>query len=318
MVYKYIFLFFMFFLLSSCGSFFEPSDVLSRVRTTQTEKPPSSDNDYLSANIGILKYVPSGAFQRDSTNSDISFVSAFRMSAFDITRIEFTSITGLPDPSDTGSSTGINDPVQMVSWYQAVYFCNMLSMKEGLTPIYTINNSTDPADWLSVNGGMIPTNINVLWQSISADWSADGYRLPTEMEWTWADMGADTSAPGQLNTIGYLKAFAGSTGNNCLLGYAWIEDNSSGTTHPVGTKLPNELGLYDMSGNVNQWLWDWYRDIPGGALTNYSEAGASGLRVYRGGCWDYPSESATISRYYLDYNIPYLSFNDVGFRVVRH
>ena len=112
-----------------------------------------------------------------------------------------------------------------------------------------------PIDWEALAYGSIPTASDADWNAATADWDADGYRLPTEMEWMWAAMGADQDAqPGAMqdgvNVSGYDKDFAGDDGSNSIDDYAWYDDNSSSTTHPVGTKLPNELGLHDMSGNV--------------------------------------------------------------------
>jgi len=93
--------------------------------------------------------VPAGTFQRYAIAADKSTVSAFSMSETQIIRAQWTALTGLPDPSDTACSTGTNDPVQSVNWFQALVFCNQLSLREGLTPIYTISGSTDPDDWMT-------------------------------------------------------------------------------------------------------------------------------------------------------------------------
>ena len=262
--------------------------------------------------------VPAGTFQRDATPTNTSTVSAFHMSNQDITRSLFTAVTGLPDPSDTTVSTGISDPVQMASWYHALVFCNKLSMLEALTPVYTINGSTNPAVWIAANGGAVPTMSNAYWDAAIADWNATGYRLPTEMEWMWAAMGA-TSGYGYTSgtyTTGYAKAFAGSNGSNAIADYAWTSENSSNTTHPVGTKLPNELGLYDMSGNVWEWLWDLYADpYPSGDLSNYSGAASGTERTGHGGSWFNDASFAKVA--YRAHTGSFNQDNYVGFRVVR-
>ncbi len=267
----------------------------------------SFSSDYVSAMI----LVPAGTFQYDGTPGDTNRISSsFHISEYDITRAEFSNVMGF-DPSDTNFSTGKDDPVQMVNWYQALVFCNKLSMYEGLAPVYTIGGSTDPAVW-----GVVPTSDNAVWDAVTANWSAGGYRLPTDMEWMWAAMGADTANPGQINTTGCLKIFAGSTGSNNVDNYAWTTDNSSNTTHPVGSKLPNELGLYDMSGNVWQWCWDWYASYPGGALTDYKGAASSALRVLHGSCLAGPaSDAAIVKRGNVQPSFQNLI---AGFRVVRH
>ena len=185
-----------------------------------SDSVPAS-NDYTSANIGTLKYVPAGSFQRDDMSTNISTVtSGFRMSKYEITRAQFLAIMKF-DPSDSKYSTGTSDPVQKVNWYHAIAFCNKLSIAEGLTPVYTISGSTNPDDW-----GAVPTSINVTWDAAIADWTANGYRLPTEMEWMWAAMGA-TSGSGYTSPTyltGYLKLFAGGNGTSPTGDYAWYRE----------------------------------------------------------------------------------------------
>ncbi len=253
----------------------------------------NSSNEFKSPNIGLMKYVPGGTFQIGSDPKNTSKVSAFFMSEKEITREQFKRIMGY-DPSATYNSTGQQDPVQRVNWYSALVFCNKLSMLEGLTPVYTIKDSTD---WSSV-----PT--------VTANWDVNGYRLPTEMEWMWAAMGAVNG------TTGYTKAFAGSNGTNDIGDYAWAGWNSGSTTHPVGTKQPNELGLYDMSGNVWEWCWDWWtKNYPSGSTTNYKGAASGDDRVKRGGSWRSGASDASVAYRFNDH--PSTLRSSVGFRVVR-
>jgi formylglycine-generating enzyme required for sulfatase activity len=154
---------------------------------------------------------PAGKFQYDGNAADICTISsAFHMSEYDITGAQFAAVTGLSDPSYFPAVT--QHPVEAVSWYAAIVFCNDLSIKEGLTPAYTISGSTTPSVWITAAGGSIPTTDNPTWDAVTADWNASGYRLPTEMEYMWAAMGAySDSRPGDIvggiNTGGYNKSF---------------------------------------------------------------------------------------------------------------
>ncbi|PKN24724.1 MAG: hypothetical protein CVU65_10980 [Deltaproteobacteria bacterium HGW-Deltaproteobacteria-22] len=278
-------------------------------------------NEYGSLNIGTLKHVPAGTFQRDSTATNLSTVSTFRMSRHEITRAQWTAVTGWADPSDAMFSGGAGDPVQMMSWYDAIAFCNKLSLLEGLTPVYAVSG----VDFSTLAYAEIPTTDNATWNAATANWAADGYRLPTEMELIWAMMGADSANPGVTNTTGYLKAFAGSTGSNLIGDYAVFGFGSTAEgrtltrgTSPVGSKLPNELGLYDLSGNVSEWAWDWMDNFPSGAVTDYRgpASGTGSGRVNRGGKWN--NDAAQCAVAYHNGTHPQYRNIIFGFRVVRN
>jgi sulfatase modifying factor 1 len=167
--------------------------------------------------------------------------------------------TGIRKPDDEGLGRG-NRPVE-VTWCDAVAYCNWLSEKEGLPPCY-----------------------NGKGKMTRCDFSANGYRLPTEAEWEYA-------ARGGTKTRGY--TYAGSDNPDDV---AWYADNSGGQIHPVGQKQPNELGLYDMSGNIWEWCWDWYaEDYYASSPANDPEGPALGpdtsLRVKRGGRADLDADS---------------------------
>ena len=279
------------------------------------------DEDYHSEYIGDLVYVPAGSFQRDDNPDNISRVSAFRISRYHISREQFTRVTGF---RDTSFHTRVPDsPVENLNWYTAVAFCNYLSILEDLEPVYSINGQTDPSEWENRDH---PLGISSARSEVSARWEAKGYRLPTEMEWMWTAMGADSDAPGELNRSGYLKAFAGDrygeSWKEHVDEYAWYRSNSRINderhmrVHPRGTKKPNELGLYDMSGNVMEWCWDrrgaW--EYPDGPLTDYRGA-ETGSRIIRGGSWDRTTRDLTVAK--RTAASPSSGYVWIGFRVIR-
>jgi formylglycine-generating enzyme required for sulfatase activity len=335
-------------LISACPASPSSSSSSSSVSSASSSSKSSSSSsipttNYTSSNIGTLIYVPTGAFQYDGFSAaDVCTISAaFHMSKYDITRAEYSNVMGI-DPVVAGGetiySTGTNDPVMYVNWYQALVFCNDLSIKEGLTPVYAITNtngvlSPTPSSW-----GAIPTSDNATWDAVTANWSANGYRLPTEMEWMWAAMGATNDARngdivGGVNTGGYTKGYAGSTevagGQVNITNYAYTQ-NSSGppsSTEAVGLLKPNELGLYDMSGNVWQWCWDAWDGSASFGTSPYTGSltdptGFSGqvwssgfVRVMRGGSWFNGASDASFSCRGGGY--PYGFYYFTGFRVVR-
>jgi len=164
-------------------------------------------------------------------------LSSYYIGKYEVRQSEYQSAMGV-NPSLFGGNP--NNPVDRVSWFNAVEYCNRLSIREGLTPCYSytgmgINPANWPAGWDSNNNNH---------SNIACDWEADGYRLPTEMEWEFAARGGN-------ETEDYTYS-----GSNDINEVAWWAPNSNGTTHPAGQKMPNELGIYDLSGNVFEWCWN--------------------------------------------------------------
>ena len=231
------------------------------------------------------------------------------------------------DPSNTSYSTGMSDPVQQVNWYHAIAFCNKLSLLEGLTPVYTVSGVSN---WVNLVFGDIPTTSNATWNAAECNFNASGYRLPTEMEWMWAAIGADKDARAEaidaegINRTGYTKNYAGSTeagpAYENINDYAWHPLNSENTTHPVGQKLPNELGLHDMSGNVWEWCWDWSGTLDDETLVDYQGAEKTELidtRILRG-CSSFSAENGSWSiADRFNYNPDNQNYYS-GFRVARN
>ncbi|MDA3885875.1 MAG: SUMF1/EgtB/PvdO family nonheme iron enzyme [Candidatus Delongbacteria bacterium] len=214
-----------------------------------------------------------------------------------------------------GKIAGDEYPVNDINWYYILVYCNKRSILEGLEPCYTIYSSTTPEDW-----GRIPTEMddpNIPdWDAVVCNWEADGYRLPTEAEWEFA-------ARGGVHNTDDLE-YSGCHEEADLTNYAWYSANSGNYSHPVATKLPNQLGIYDMSGNVGEWCWDTYDpdyysdcyDI--GTVydpTGSSDSGWVGSCILRSGAYSGDSYPCRVSyREILGHIDPY---EYCGFRVVR-
>jgi formylglycine-generating enzyme required for sulfatase activity len=274
--------------------------------------------------LGPMVNVPAGSFQRDATATNVSTITtAYWMSKHEITRAQFSTIM-VTDPSNITYSGGNTDPVQMTNWYHAIAYCNKLSIAEGLEQVYSVTG----INFGTLTYAGIPITTNASWDAATANRSASGYRLPTETEWMWAAMGATSDRYNGntgigTNTSGYLKIFAGSSGSNVIGDYAvfgYGHGETGATTsfrsNPVGSKLPNEIGLYDMTGNVFEWNWDWDAPYPSGLLTDYLGAASGTNRMLRGGSWGFHSSNCTVA--YRDYPFyPYGQNLNFGFRVVR-
>ena len=232
-------------------------------------------------------------------------IASFYMSDHEVTRGEYKTLMG-KDPSYasaydkdgnelTGDDAVKNNPVNYISWYDALVYCNTRSIKEDLTPCYAIGGKTDPKDW-----GSVPSSNNSTWNDATCDFTADGYRLPTEAEWEWAARGGEN----------YTYA-----GSDDIDEVAWYTSNTNDTgTRDVKTKKKNAYGLYDMSGNVWEWCWDWYGSISGDTAAVGSASGS--CRCPRGGSWNGSANGAQVA-YRVGHN-PSLRYYYYGFRLVRN
>ena len=197
-------------------------------------------------------------------------VSDFYIGKYEVTQQEWMEVMG----SNPSAFVGAHLPVEMVSWYDAIEYCNKRSIQEGLQPYYNMDKEQiDPNNTSEYD--------DMKW-TVTINEGANGYRLPTEAEWEYAASGG-----GRSN--GYM--YSGSddadevawywrnSGNQHLSGdWNWpaIENNRN-KTQPIGSKMGNELGLYDMSGNVREWIWNWYGDEP--------DSDSGSWRVVKGGGW---------------------------------
>ena len=205
-------------------------------------------------------------------------LSAYYIGQTEVTQELWQAVMGSNPSSFTAS---VKNPVEKVSWYDCIEFCNELTaeiMGEEHC-VYTIRGS-----------------------SVTADFSQKGFRLPTEAEWEYAAMG------------GRYHTYAGTNNDASLKDYAWYDSNSGGKTHEVGTKQANKYGIYDMSGNVWEWCWDWYSSsTPSGGQSDPTGAASGALRVVRGGSWrNYALLCVVGGR---NYNNPVISFVYLGFRL---
>ena len=207
-------------------------------------------------------------------------VSSFLIGKYEVTQAEWKEVMG----SNPSNWKGDQLPVESVSWYDAVDYCNKRSIKEGLTPCYSGSGA-----------------------GITCNWNANGYRLPTEAEWEYA-------ARGGKHSKGYKYS-----GSNDIGSVAWYDGNSGSKTNRVGTKAANELGLHDMSGNVAEWCWDWYdAKYPSKMAEFNNPRGPSGgsLKVIRGGSVKngIGTKLGILNR---ESGNPNLGYSYVGFRLVR-
>lgn len=226
-------------------------------------------------------------------------IANFYVGKYEVTQKEWFEVMG----SNPSEFKGDNLPVEMVSWYDAVEYCNKRSTQEGLKPFYNIDKiKTDPNNKSD--------NDNVKW-TVTINAGVNGYRLPTEAEWEYAASGGQMSKSytySGSNNADEVAWYWKNAGDNYLSGdWNWpLIENNHNRTKPIGGKKPNELGLYDMSGNVREWCWNWYGDF---------DSSSGSLRVLKGGGW-----MGDVSSSELSYRGKFEANGmgpDQGFRVYR-
>ena len=187
-------------------------------------------------------------------------VSAFWMDSTEVTQGDYLAVMGVNPSHFQGDDTR---PVETVSWYDAVLYCNRRSNLEARDTVYS---------YTGLQG--IP-GYDVTLSNVTIDYSKNGYSLPTEAEWEYACRAGTTTT-----------FYWGEATDSATVGlYAWYYLNSGNTTHPVATRHKNAFGLYDMSGNVWEWCNDWYGSYTAGAVTDPSGPSSGSSRVLRGGSW---------------------------------
>ena len=235
-----------------------------------------------------------GSYDGESDEKPVHEVTvmSFLIGKYQVTQELWQKIMG----NNPSNFTGEKKPVDTVSWFDAVDFCNKLSVQEGLAKCYSKS--------IVKKSGFLNRMVGYQEEVITCDFSANGYRLPTEAEWEYAARSGNKSK-------GYKYS-----GSNDIEEVAWYGyEKSERTTHDVGIKLPNELGIYDMSGNVWEWCWDWYGGYNSGSQTNPRGPIAGSYRLLRGGGWGNFAEGCRVA--YRGSSDPGDWYDYSGFRVVR-
>ncbi len=252
--------------------------------------------------------IPGGTFRMGSTDTDFSdeqpvhpvTVSTFYIDTTDVTQADYQALMGVNPSYFTGVP---QRPVEQVTWFDAVLYCNARSRRDGYDTVYSYSSITGaPGNGCSNLG------------NLTMDFTHHGYRLPTEAEWEYACRAG--TATDYYWGGSYPPLIASDTSTIDADAVWW--HNSPDSTQPVASKLPNAWGLYDMAGNVWQWCNDWYGSYSSSAQSDPTGPSSGTYRVMRGGSWanyDYNLRSA--DRYVSGYAIPGGWNGDNGFRCVR-
>ncbi len=244
----------------------------------------------------------------------VTLTHDFELMTREVTQKDFEDLTG--SNRSQFWDCGENCPVEYVSWFDAVAYTIFLSNEAGLEPCYILSDlscyDSSPGDdirYCQDNYGIV--NATIALNNVDSVYECIGYRLPTEAEWEYAARATTTTAF-YNGDITYTEC---DPLDPNLFQIGWYCGNASGSPHPVGLKDPNSWGLYDMSGNVYEWVWDTYANY--GSLPPVDPEGqpVPGLKAHRGGAWNNNAEWCR-SAHRFKWQESYRSYN-LGFRVAR-
>ena len=203
-------------------------------------------------------------------------VPSFWISKTEITQQQWLMVF----PANPAVNKDLQRPIENISFYEVIEYCNAKSLKDGYTPCY---------DYLDTE--------------VICNFDADGYRLPTEAEWELAAK------------AGKRRDFYTYSGSEQADEIGWYNGNSDAQSHPVRQKKPNQLGIFDLSGNLYEWVWNWNAPYSYRIVDQFKGPAEGTDKVIRGGSWYHPESEMRVSN--RSFAKPFQKSAYLGFRVVR-